>query len=90
MQYRFPLAYPDWTIGRLAYIKRLKAGFFADYQNLTDQAIHPKTWGMQVSADLNVLRFYLPNFEVGMRATYINDKSATQKVVPSFTLGYSY
>lgn len=31
VEYRFPLLNPDWSIGRLAYIKRLKVNLFADY-----------------------------------------------------------
>jgi hypothetical protein len=30
--YRFPIFYPDWEIGPLAYIKRFKGGFFADFE----------------------------------------------------------
>ena len=30
-EYRFPLFDPDWTLGRILYIKRFKANLFADY-----------------------------------------------------------
>jgi hypothetical protein len=30
-EYRLPIADPDWTLGRILYIKRFKANLFADY-----------------------------------------------------------
>ncbi len=90
LNYRMPLAYPDWTIGGLAYIKRFKGGLFADYQNIHKNNATPKTFGINLSADVNFLRYVLPDFECGMKLTYINDSSAKQKIVPSFSLGYTY
>ena len=88
--YRFPIAYPDWTIGGLAYIKRFKGGFFADYQNVHNSSVAPKTFGLNLSADVNFLRYVLPDFDCGVKFTYINDPTARQKVVTAFSLGYTY
>ncbi|MES2519232.1 MAG: hypothetical protein V4585_14050 [Bacteroidota bacterium] len=33
IEYRLPIFDPDWTLGRLLYLKRLKANFFADFGN---------------------------------------------------------
>ncbi|UIR56639.1 hypothetical protein LZQ00_02195 [Sphingobacterium sp. SRCM116780] len=91
VNYRFPISYPDWAIGGLAYIKRIKGGVFADYQNIHHQSnISPKSFGLQLSVDFNAFRFPLPDFEAAFKATYINDITATQKVVPTFTLNYTY
>jgi len=90
INYRMPLVYPDWTIGGIAYIKRLKGGLFADYQNIHKNNAAPKTFGINLSADVNFLRYVLPDFDCGLKLTYINDDSAKQRVVPSFSLGYTY
>lgn len=88
--YRLPLAYPDWTIAPVAFIKRFTAEVFADYLNIQDAAIAPKTFGIGVYADLNAFRYVLPNINVGSRLVYINDASASQRIVPTFSIGYTY
>lgn len=91
LNYRFPISYPDWAIGGLTYIKRIKGGVFADYQNIHQQSnASPKSFGLAISADFNAFRFPLPNFEAALKLTYINDITATQKVVPTFSLNYTY
>lgn len=90
LNYRFPIAYPDWTIGSLAYIKRFHGYFFADYQNLHDSDIAPKTYGIGLSVDLNIFRYKLPDIGIGSKLSYINDASAKNKIVPSFSFSYSY
>ena len=88
--YRFPIAYPDWAIGPITYIKRLQGQLFSDYQNIEHSSLAPKTLGVGISADLNILRYVLPDINIGARATYINDGSASQRIVPTFSLGYTY
>ncbi|MCL8000733.1 hypothetical protein M8994_21320, partial [Brucella sp. 21LCYQ03] len=34
LSYRLPIAYPDWTVGPLVYVKRIQARLFSDYQNI--------------------------------------------------------
>lgn len=88
LDYRFPIAYPDWDISPLAFIKRLKAGVFADFENFGRQnQFSPRTLGIELRADLNILRFYLPNFDAGVRAIYVNDASPKNII---FTYGVSY
>ena len=59
LSYRFPIAYPDWSVGPLAYIKRLKGGFFTDFQNIqTGNSFRPRTVGLELRSDMNLLRFY--------------------------------
>ncbi|HWL00384.1 MAG TPA: hypothetical protein VNQ55_10570, partial [Parapedobacter sp.] len=89
--YRFPLAYPDWAIGPLAYIKRFKGGLFADFQNVRpDVPFRPRTFGMELRADMNLLRFYLPDFDIGIKLIYANEASAPQRVFATYSIGYSY
>ena len=74
--YRFPIFYPDWRIGNLAYIKRLRGGLFSDFENVGFQnASLPRTYGVDMQADMNLLRFYLPNFAAGGRIIFTTEKS---------------
>lgn len=88
--YRLPIAYPDWSIGNMAYLKRIRGVISADYQNLADSDLSPKTAGAGLSFDFNALKYPLPLFTFGSRLTYINDKTAKTRIVPTFSLGYSY
>lgn len=90
MNYRFPIAYPDWSVGNLAYIKRFHGYFFADYQNLQDSNGAPVSFGLGLSADFNMFKYVLPDFGVGAKLTYINHPSAQGDLVPSFSLSYTY
>ncbi|MDB5121716.1 MAG: hypothetical protein JWN56_2934 [Sphingobacteriales bacterium] len=88
LDYRFPLFYPDLEIGPFAYIKRLKAGVFADYENLgATNSQEPKTFGFELKADMNLLRFYLPNFELGGKLIFVNGNSSQN---PIFEFGFNY
>ena len=87
--YHFPIAYPDWSIGSLTYIKRFRGYLFADYQNLHNSTLAPISFGLGLSADFNMFRYVLPDFGAGVKLSYVNHPSA-RKVVPSFSLNYSY
>lgn len=89
--YRFPVAYPDWAIGPLAYIKRLKGEGFADFQNVRSGVpFRPRTFGIGLRADMNLLRFYLPDFDIGIKLVYANEASAPQRVFATYSIGYTY
>jgi hypothetical protein len=77
LDYRLPLFYPDWELGPLAYIKRFKAGFFADFENIDSgrRSFTPRSYGAELRADMNLLRFPLPNFDLGGRIIFLNEKS---------------
>jgi hypothetical protein len=83
--YKFPILYPDLSIGKLAYIKRIKSSLFYDYAWLSmptrDQKgnIYPnslemkmKSMGLELTSDLHVLRFFAP-IEIGFRSVYRPD-----------------
>lgn len=90
LNYRFPIAYPDWDIGPLAFIKRLKGGFFADFENIGQKnRISPRTLGVELRTDLNLLRFYLPNFDAGVKAIYVNEPN-TKRMVFTYGVTYTY
>jgi hypothetical protein len=89
MSYKFPIAYPDWEIGPLAYIKRIKGGFFTDFENLgTDGGL--RSYGAEIRADLNLLRFYLPNFDAGTKIIIPAEKNITKKPIFEFGLFFNY
>ena len=87
VKYRLPLLYPDLEIGPLAYIKRLKGGIFADFENIENIKAKPITYGLELKADMNLLRFYLPNFELGGKLIFINNNASQN---PIFELGFNY
>ncbi|WP_143053908.1 hypothetical protein [Parapedobacter koreensis] len=89
--YRFPIAYPDWSIGPLAYIKRFKGGFFADFQNVrAGNTFQPRTFGIEFRSDMNLLRYYLPNFDIGVKLIYANETNPRQRIFATYSIGYSY
>jgi hypothetical protein len=72
LKYRFPLFYPDWELGRYAYIKRVRGGLFADYENVSSLK-DVTSYGVELRADCNFLRFYLPVFDIGTKMIFINN-----------------
>lgn len=88
--YRLPLLYPDWSIGNIAYIKRIRGFLSADYQNIDKSELAPKTFGGGLSFDFNAFKYPLPLFTFSTRLTYINDNTSSQKIAPSFSISYSY
>ncbi len=81
--YRIPLAYPDFSIGKLIYLKRIKSSLFYDYAWLSateiDQhkvisytPLEMKSLGLELTSDLHLLRFFAP-IEMGVRSVYRPD-----------------
>jgi len=82
VDYRLPLFYPDFSIGKLAYIKRIKSSLFYDYAWLSmptrdkNGKLYPnsmtaqlKSLGVELTSDLHTLRFFAP-IEIGLRTIY--------------------
>ncbi|POY36055.1 hypothetical protein C3K47_12715 [Solitalea longa] len=86
LRYRFPLFYPDWELGRFAYIKRFKGGFFTDFENISSQG-NLKSYGLELRADCNLLRFYLPNYDIGTKMIFLTDKTVKS---PVFELVFNF
>lgn len=81
VEYRLPLLYPDWAIGRWFYLQRIKANLFFDgsnaefrLQNRTQQ-VSTSTLGLDLSTDFNFMRFS-QRLEVGLRALYLPSTSS--------------
>lgn len=81
--YKFPVFYPEWSVGALVYLQRVNASIFADYANLTGNIYkngavtgtfnsNISSLGIEITGDANFLRFYAP-VEIGIRASYLPD-----------------
>jgi hypothetical protein len=80
--YMTPLSYPDLSLGKLFYFKRIKSSLFYDYAFLSvpivdkNHVIVPNQYqmtmnslGLELTSDLHVLRFFAP-VEMGFRTIY--------------------
>ncbi|MBT3383957.1 MAG: hypothetical protein HN778_10730 [Prolixibacteraceae bacterium] len=81
LDYKLPLFYPEWSVGGIIYIQRVKASLFGDYASLNGYVYHDgeitgtynkniSSLGIELSGDVNFMRFYAPT-EIGFRASYI-------------------
>ena len=83
VDYRMPLLYPDASIGKLLYLKRLKSSLFYDYTWLSAplfskeygyipnyQQFYLNSTGMDLIADFHVLRSIIP-LQAGLRSVYL-------------------
>ncbi len=79
--YKMPLLYPDMNLLGLLYVRRIKASVFADYSRLkgniyksgkiADRFMKEITSvGTEITADVNLLRFYAP-VDIGFRTSYL-------------------
>lgn len=80
IQYQLPLAYPDWNLGRLLYIQRIKLNAFGDFgqgisgENDRSRFVQQyRSAGLDLSFEFNVLRLRQP-FEAGLRAVWTEQK----------------
>ena len=82
--YKFPVFYPEWSIGSLVYLQRVNASLFADYAYLNaniykdGKAVDTfnkniSSVGIELIGNANFLRFYAP-VEIGVRASYLPEK----------------
>lgn len=79
--YRLPLLYPDLELGPLAYIKRIKMNLFADFENVGHgRRFSPRSFGAELRGDMNLLRFYLPNFDIGGKVVFLNEKPGRKPI----------
>ena len=72
--YEFPICYPDWHIGPIIYIKRLKAALF--YDCAIDKGVSPNEFyqstGVDLTIDFHLFRLFTP-LEAGLRTIYLPD-----------------
>ncbi len=90
LNYRFPILFPDWEIGPLAYVKNIRGGVFSHYENLGkgSKIDQPKTYGFELKSHLHLLR-YQPLIDVGGRMIFSN-RQYNQSPVYEFTFSYSF
>ena len=85
VDYKFPFSYPDLSLGKLVYLKRLKSSLFYDFAWLAIPAkdengkiylsyheLNMKSMGIELTSDLHLLRFFAP-IEIGLRTVYRPD-----------------
>ncbi|ADY52400.1 hypothetical protein Pedsa_1845 [Pseudopedobacter saltans DSM 12145] len=89
LDYKLPIAYPDWELGPIAYIKRLRGGLFSDFENFNaDKAF--KSYGLSFGADMNLLRYYLPNFALDTRFIIPAQKNTSKNAIFEIGLTFNY
>jgi len=71
VNYKFPFAYPDYSLGSVAYFKRIKANLFYDKGlGKTDGESHAfQSAGIELTSDLHFLRLVFP-LDLGFRFGY--------------------
>ena len=71
VSYAFPIFYPDWNIGPIVYLKRLKGNVFYDYaRNIDTEPIQIyQSIGLDLTVDFNLFRHFAP-FTAGLRSIY--------------------
>lgn len=76
VDYKFPLAYPDWDLNSAVYLKRITMALFYDYAYGTapDFRQHYHSIGTEFQAQMHLLSFLAP-VNVGLRAVYLPDFS---------------
>jgi hypothetical protein len=76
VNYRFPIAYPDWALGGFGFVKRLKGNVFFDYGRfgvtsfpLREQYSNVNSCGFELGLDFRAFR--LLEIDLGMRYSYL-------------------
>lgn len=82
--YVLPLFYPDWSLGKLSYFKRISLRLFYDQASAmvpnqnqsSEHQINFKSAGGELTADCNILRLLVPA-KIGVRTSYITNPELT-------------
>jgi len=71
VSYEFPIFYPDWHIGPVIYMKRLKAALFYDHAWIfdTEPGQSYNSIGADLTLDFHLFRHFAP-LEAGLRSIY--------------------
>ncbi|MDR0982708.1 MAG: hypothetical protein LBM07_05650 [Culturomica sp.] len=86
--YSMPLAYPDFNIGSLLYIKTIKGSLFFDFmqQEFANGNQQDYSCGVEVNADCHFLRLPFPT-TIGFRAGY---ETQTKSAFSDFLMNVSF
>lgn len=70
--YRMPLCYPDFHLGGLMYIKRLRSGLFFDFTKASDEKgiEYYNSAGLDLVSDMHLLGLSTP-VSIGLRSVYL-------------------
>jgi hypothetical protein len=89
IDYSLPLAYPDWDLGFLMYLKRLRSNLFCDLARnqyrVQDRTVNQLVWqkdkllsvGVDLLADVHLLQISFP-INLGIRTVYIPERKKMQ------------
>ncbi len=83
--YKFPVVYPDINLFGMLYLRRINASLYADFSRLKGNFYKDgettgtftediSSWGTELTADVNLLRFYAPA-TVGIRTSYLPERN---------------
>lgn len=82
INYKMPLINPDFSMGGLVYIRRINANVFTDFahlqgsynlgENLKNFDYNISSYGMELTGEVNFLRFYAP-VNIGVRTSYLKN-----------------
>jgi hypothetical protein len=72
LNYKFPFAYPDFSLGPLAYFKRFTANLFFDggFGTTDGENQRLQSTGVEITSNLHVLRLVFP-IDLGVRVGYL-------------------
>jgi hypothetical protein len=90
ISYEFPIFYPDWHIGPVIYMKRLKAAVFYDQAWVydTEPVQDYNSMGVDLTVDFHLFRHFAP-LEAGLRSIYFPDsKTVGFEFLYSLNLSY--
>jgi hypothetical protein len=74
VNYKFPFAYPDWSLNGILYCKRLKMNMFYDFSVHLPKSYKPmRSIGAELTVDTHLFRTIYP-FELGFRLAYLPEK----------------
>jgi len=77
VDYKLPLAYPDFNLSSLIYIKRIAlAVFYDEVINLEGNKENYRSIGNDLLFDIHFFRSFVP-FEIGLRSVYMIEDKAT-------------
>ncbi len=76
VDYKLPLAYPDFNLGPLVYVKRIAlAVFYDEVKNREGNKESYRSVGSDLLFDVHFLRSFIP-FEIGLRSVYLLDDNS--------------
>ncbi|MDD3876831.1 MAG: hypothetical protein PHT69_09430 [Bacteroidales bacterium] len=84
--YTSPLFYPDWSLGPIVYIKRIRQSVFFDYSQTYNNSGFLRSFGLDLTVDSHVLRFIAP-VSFGLRSIY-NQNSRKFLFEPLFSINF--